>query len=130
MHIMDFKNIKEFADHIPNCIICKKPMDIFLCAMFLDTPNPTYHVTKIRAKITNDTIISDNKNYEFAININDNSIISNQTLINRIIANNLTLWKKCRTCLFHIDARIRKIPINYKQFPEAYLYGLTCNFTN
>lgn len=99
-----FSSIKEFIDYIPNCILCKKEMQIAIHAIRKSEKNWNYDNIHIKTSVIDNMIISKNKDYKLEINMYDNTIVSGSEFISSIENNTIDVNKSCKTCNFKIKA--------------------------
>jgi len=135
-----FSNFQELMDYVPNCIICGKVMEIhlkgYIRAESLVTSKwwyqDTYH---FRLKLKDESLTGKCKNRIIAINPIDNTIILGQDTVSQLLANWITVSKKCYTCRCEITAKYHGVNLknytvtNFKNFPPLTLQNEEIYYT-
>ncbi len=137
--MIEFRNLQELMDYIPNCIICKKEMVLSMegrIARVKDNKKPkhwndggTWTMLKTRAKnelVHDDLLHFRNTKYHISIEPQRNKIIDGLDIAQRI--NIFNINKVCRTCDFKIQAMAESCG-NSTHFPTTRLERETLNFT-
>ena len=103
--------IKSLHEYIPQCILCKKEMQIIIDGHFVQSAtssiefihpiiSPGNRIHNIfYLNIKNNLFVFKSKHYQFSID-NDNKIIEGLDIVNNLTINPFYIIKKCKTCNF------------------------------
>lgn len=107
--ITTFKTLKELINYCPNCVLCQKPMQLYI-SLYSKELRDNFKLKKLKTiialDIKNDILKSRNDNYKIEINLNSNEIISCHPMIKIL---NSHLHKKCKTCKFELDYELDQV---------------------
>lgn len=115
--------LQELVNYIPACIICEKKLIISIHGNIASIKHRyTGQNINIKTKIKNNILESDNKNYELAISLIDNTINVGEKLINDLMISYMYVKKQCKTCHFTINTTYTDGHLkNVKKFPDLKL---------
>ncbi len=124
-----FNTLKEFIDHVPNCLICGKQLNIniegiipdFIKSIKIDKmdENVLNKFVNFKTNIKNNILYGKFRNLNIAINVDSNEIISGKNIINSIMINKIELIKKCRTCKFELYGEYKQPHLKpHNHFPK------------
>ena len=109
----NFKTFQELIDYVPNCIICGKEMEIHLDGQISPTlPSKQWYGRESVHLVLQpkEGLLRSKKHKKYTLIINpfDNHIIDGQDLVNRLMVNWISVYKKCWTCRFSVYTGYRK----------------------
>ena len=109
-----FNSLQEFIYYIPQCVICRKSMDLHIEGQLssVSKKKPRYNhgrdhlYVKLRSEYTH--LRSVHKSFEISIHPETNEVTVGAELINRMQDSMIYVHKSCTTCHFKIQASFLK----------------------
>jgi len=133
---ISFQTLKEFSEYVPNCIICRKTMDISIDSIL--GPVPGLHKrwasaresVHLKMSINEGILQSKHKSYKLHINPEDNIIVEGIEFATRFNSESTYVKKTCPTCHFKIHSVCPSRTIKKeKRFPALSLLREELHFT-
>ncbi len=129
-----FQTIQELVNYVPNCLICKKEMQVSL-STYLSSNDPKRRVNSresvsLRFELENCILHSKHKSYQLKIDTITNVILEGQDLADRFTTESTYIKKKCPTCHLKIETICSNGTIKKeKRFPDLTLRHEELHFT-
>lgn len=111
-----FKTLEDFLNYIPNCVICKKSMQLYLDGRLssISGKKPRWNSgrsrLRVKLQLEYSNLHSKHKQHKIIINPTNNQVIEGVDLIDRMNDDIIFANKGCPTCDFKIVAAYMRNP--------------------
>lgn len=130
-----FQTLSELYAYVPTCLICAKDLYVSIegtiYPVAANKPRFSRGGQKVHFKVSleKDIVIAKSTNDTIRLDVNSNKILEGCDLVNRMLANQISVNKKCSTCHFKINTQYGSNTKRESYFPPMTLRSEELHYT-